>query len=63
MKFKKMHKKILITFVEGFCSVVPHPVFKYQVVLLQTAHSDSWTNTGVLLGGRMCRERGSFRNN
>ena len=32
-----------------------------QVVLLQTAHS--WANAGVLLGGRMHQERGSFRNN
>ena len=34
---------------------------KSQVVLLQTAHS--WANAGVLLGARMHRERGSFRNN
>ena len=34
---------------------------KSQVVLLQTAHY--WANAGVLLGGRMHRERGSFRNN
>ena len=34
---------------------------KSQVVLLQTAHS--WANAGVLLGGRMHRERGSFRYN
>ena len=33
---------------------------KSQVVLLQTAHS--WANAGVLLGARMHRERGSFRN-
>ena len=32
-----------------------------RVVLLQTAHSSA--NAGVLLGGRMHRERGSFRNN
>ena len=32
---------------------------KSQVVLLQTAHS--WANAGVLLGGRMHRERGSYR--
>ena len=31
---------------------------KYEVVLLQTAHS--WANAGVLLGARMHRERGSW---
>ena len=36
-------------------------ILKSQVVLLQTAHS--WANAGVLLGARMHRERGSFRNN
>ena len=35
--------------------------YQAQVVLLQTAHS--WANAGVLLGARMHRERGSFRNN
>ena len=34
---------------------------KCQVVILQTAYS--LANAGVLLGGRMQRERGSFRNN
>ena len=34
---------------------------KCQVVLLQTAYY--WANAWVLLGGRMQRERGSFRNN
>ena len=34
---------------------------KSQVVLLRTTHS--WANARVLLGGRMHRERGSFRNN
>ena len=38
-----------------------HSSLKSQVVLLQTAHS--WANAGVLLGARMHRERGSFRNN
>ena len=33
---------------------------KSHVVLLQTSHS--WANAGVLLGVRMHRERGSFRN-
>ena len=41
--------------------VVRISTLKSQVVLLQTAHS--WANAGVLLGARMHRERGSFRNN
>ena len=40
---------------------VPLGAAQSQVVLLQTAHS--WANAGVLLGARMHRERGSFRNN
>ena len=48
--------------VDAFKALVPVTVLlKSQVVLLQTAHS--WANAGVLLGARMHRERGSFRNN
>ena len=43
------------------CRVLYAWYLKSQVVLLQTAHS--WANAVVLLGARMHRERGSYRNN